>query len=74
MQVSRDLGIKENSLYEWKKDYLSGRPNSVPGKGHLKPEQEELRKKDGEISRLIMQRDIVKKLWDTPDCQKYVQL
>jgi transposase len=61
MQVSRDLGVNENSLHKWKKDYLSDQQNAFPGKGHLKPEQEELRKKDREISRLTMERDILKK-------------
>ncbi len=60
-EVSRDLGINENSLHKWKKDYLSDQQNAFPGKGHLKPEQEELRKKDREIARLTMERDILKK-------------
>lgn len=61
MQVSRDLGVNENSLHKWKKDYLSDQQNAFPGKGHLKPEQEELRKKDREIARLTMECDILKK-------------
>ena len=61
MQVSRDLGVNENSLHKWKKDYLSDQQNAFPGKGHLKPEQEELKKKDREIVRLTMERDILKK-------------
>lgn len=61
MQVSRDLGVNENSLHKWKKDYLSDQQNAFPGKGHLKQEQEELRKKDREIARLTMERDILKK-------------
>jgi len=61
IQVSRDLGVNENSLHKWKKDYLSDQQNAFPGKGHLKPEQEELRKKDQEIARLTMERDILKK-------------
>ena len=61
IQVSRDLGVNENSLHKWKKDYLSDQQNAFPGKGNLKPEQEELRKKDQEIARLTMERDILKK-------------
>jgi transposase len=61
IQVSRDLGVNENSLHKWKRDYLSDQQNAFPGKGHLKPEQEELRKKDREIARLTMERDILKK-------------
>lgn len=61
MQVSRDLGVNENSLHKWKKDYLSDQQNAFPGKGNLKPEQEELRKRDREIAGLTMERDILKK-------------
>lgn len=61
MQVSRYLGVNENSLHKWKKDYLSDQQNAFPGKGNLKPEQEELRKKEREIARLTMERDILKK-------------
>ena len=61
MQVSRDLGVNENSLHKWKKDYLSDQQNAFPGTGNLKPEQEELRKKEREIARLTMERDILKK-------------
>lgn len=61
LQVSRDLGVNESSLHKWKKDYLSDQQNAFPRKGYLKPEQEELRKKDREIARLTMERDILKK-------------
>jgi transposase len=39
---------------------LEDAKNAFPGKGHLKPEQDELRKKDREIARLTMERDILK--------------
>ena len=35
--------------------------HAFPGKGHMKPEQEELRRKDREIAKLKMERDILKK-------------
>ena len=60
-QVSRDLGINENSLHKWKKDYLSDQQNAFPGKGRLKPEEEELRKLKKQLSRVTMERDILKK-------------
>ena len=55
MQVSRDLGVNENSLHKWKKDYLSDQQNAFPDKGNLKPE---LQKR---VERLTMERDILKK-------------
>lgn len=60
-QVSRDLGINENSLHKWKKDYLSDEQNAFPGKGRMKPEEEELRKLRKELTRVTMERDILKK-------------
>lgn len=60
-QVSRDLGINENSLHKWKRDYLSDQQNAFPGKGKMKPEDEELRKLRKELSRVTMERDILKK-------------
>jgi transposase len=33
MQVSRDLGVNENSLHKWKKDYLS---DQQPGGENLR--------------------------------------
>lgn len=59
--IAAELGISDNTLFNWKKKYLQDARNAFPGKGHLKPEQEELRKKDREIARLKMERDILKK-------------
>ena len=59
--IAAELGISSNSLFNWKKKYLEDAKNAFPGKGHMKPEQEELRKKDREIARLKMERDILKK-------------
>ena len=59
--IAADLGISDNTLFLWKKKYLEDAKNSFPGKGRLKPEDEELRKKDREIATLKMERDILKK-------------
>lgn len=61
LQVSRDLGVNENSLHKWKKDYLSDQQNAFPGKGRMKPEEEELRRLKKELIRVTMERDILKK-------------
>jgi transposase len=60
-QIAADLGISGNTLLNWKKKYLEDAKNAFPGKGRLKPEDEELRKKDREIATLKMERDILKK-------------
>lgn len=59
--IAAELGISDNTLFNWKKKYLQDARNSFPGKGHMNPEQEELRRKDKEIARLKMERDILKK-------------
>lgn len=59
--IASDLGVSSNTLFNWKRKYLEDAKNAFPGKGHMKPEQEELRKKDREIARLTMERDILKK-------------
>jgi len=60
-QVSKDLGINENSLHNWKRAYLSDQQNAFPGKGRMKPEEEELRVLRKQVKRLEMERDILKK-------------
>jgi transposase len=59
--VARDLGVNENSLYNWKRAYLSDQGHSFPGKGHQKPEDEEMRKLRKELRDVTMERDILKK-------------
>jgi transposase len=59
--VAKDLGISSNSLFNWKKQYMQDAQNAFPGKGRLRPDEEELRKKDKEIAMLKMERDILKK-------------
>lgn len=59
--VAKDLGISSNSLFNWKKQYLEDAKNAFPGKGHLSPADEEIRKRDKEIAMLKMERDILKK-------------
>jgi transposase len=60
-EVSRDLGVNENSLHRWKKDYLLDQQQAFPGKGRMKPEEEELRKLKRELQIVKMERDILKK-------------
>lgn len=59
--IASDLGISSNTLFNWKKQFSEDAKNAFPGKGRLKPEDEELRKKDREIATLKMERDILKK-------------
>ena len=60
-RVSRDLGVNENSLYKWKRTYQEDQQMAFPGKGKMKPEDEDLRKLKRELSIVKMERDILKK-------------
>ncbi len=60
-EVSRDLGVNKNSLYKWKREYISEQQQAFPGKGRMKPEEEEISKLRKQVKRLEMERDILKK-------------
>lgn len=60
-QASQDLGVNPNMLTRWKKQYLEDPSFSFPGKGKLKPQDEELRRLRLENAQLREERDILKK-------------
>ncbi|HDZ62607.1 MAG TPA: transposase [Nitrospirae bacterium] len=60
-EVARSLGIHENLLHTWKRKYKEDPGGSFPGKGHLKPKDEELRKLQKENANLKEDREILKK-------------
>ena len=60
-RVARDLGVHENMLHRWKAEYLEDPEHSFPGKGHMKPHEEELLKMKRRIADLEEEREILKK-------------
>lgn len=60
-RVSKDLSIGSETIYRWLRKYKSDPINSFPGKGHLKPEDEKLRKLERELADVKEERDILKK-------------
>jgi transposase len=60
-EVAKDLGIRSELLYRWKRELEADPPNAFPGKGRLKPEQEQLRQLQTELARVKQERDILKK-------------
>lgn len=65
-QVARDLGINSNLLTRWKRQLSSstvkGDPAfAFPGKGHLNPLDDEMRRLRKQVRDLTLQRDILKK-------------
>ena len=60
-QASRDLDLHENMLRRWTKE-LSGDPaQAFPGHGQAKPEQLEIERLRREVTKLRVERDILKK-------------
>ena len=59
--IARDLGIRRELLYKWKRELEADPEYAFPGKGKLKPEQEQLRQLQQELARAKEERDILKK-------------
>jgi len=60
-ETARNLGIHENLLYTWKRKYEADPENAFPGKGHMKPLEEENRQLRRKLERAERERDILKK-------------
>ncbi len=60
-EVSRELGITESMLHRWRHEISEDGENAFPGKGHLKPADEELRELKKELADVTEERDILKK-------------
>jgi transposase len=61
VEVARDLGIKADSLYRWKREFSREKTEAFPGKGRLGPQEEELRRLRRELEEAKEDRDILKK-------------
>lgn len=59
--VAEDLGIHENMLHRWKQEYLADREHAFPGKGHMKPHEEEILRLRQRVADLEEEREILKK-------------
>ena len=60
-QVARDLGIHETVLSRWKRQLTDDPAFAFPGKGNLKPADDELRQLKKQVRDLTEERDILKK-------------
>lgn len=60
-ETARNLGVHENLLRTWKRKYELDPENAFPGKGHMKPLEEENRQLRRELERAKRERDILKK-------------
>ncbi len=59
--VARNLGISQNLLNRWVREYKADRNYAFPGNGKLKAPAEELRQLRKELADTKLERDILKK-------------
>jgi len=59
--VARDLDLDPKLLRRWREELKQEGAGAFPGKGHLRPEEAELKRLHGEIERLREEREILKK-------------
>lgn len=60
-QAARDLGVHENVLRKWVRDFEAEPNQAFPGQGQMRPEQLEIEWLRGEVTKLKAERDIPKK-------------
>ena len=60
-QAARDLDVHENVLRKWVKEFAADPQHAFPGRGQMKPEQQEIERMRREVVRLKAERDILKK-------------
>ncbi len=60
-QASRDLGVHQTQLRQWVKDFAGDPQQAFPGHGQMKPEQAEIARLKREVTKLKVERDILKK-------------
>ena len=59
--VASNLGVHPAMLSRWKRAYENNGKEAFPGKGHLRPQDEEMRQLRRQLSDVTMERDILKK-------------
>lgn len=59
--IARELGIRPELLYRWKNEQAADPENAFPGKGNMKPEQDQVRRLEQELAQTKQERDILKK-------------
>ena len=60
-EVAKEIGLHENTLYKWLRSYAEDPVDCFPGSGHMKPEEEALRKLQRQVADLQEENAILKK-------------
>lgn len=60
-EVARKLGVNENMLYRWKRQYVEDSEYAFPGKGRMKALEEAVGRLEREFADVREERDILKK-------------
>ena len=60
-QVAQELGIHENLLRTWVRQFAAGKWEATPGKTLKSEQQQELERLRRELKRVTIERDILKK-------------
>lgn len=60
-QLERELGLSRGCLYSWRKQLEREGEQAFRGKGHLKADDEYVRKLERELAIVQQERDILKK-------------
>ncbi len=60
-KIERDLGIGKGVISRWKRQFSQDGEDAFPGKGRLKPHDQENRDLKRAVKRLRRERDILKK-------------
>jgi transposase len=59
--VERDLGLYQGAIRHWREEVGAASEQAFPGSGHLKAQDEEVRRLRRELADARMERDILKK-------------
>lgn len=60
-QVARELGIRVNQIYKWRRQILEKQDDAFPGSGRRPAKEDELVRLKREVERLRMENEILKK-------------
>jgi transposase len=60
-ETARELGINAGLLGRWKQQLSDNGEQAFPGKGRMKPMEEEVRRLQRELKRVRQERDFLKK-------------